>query len=53
MAAGVYAAIWSLAFGSIIAGNLFVHRHYTQRMQQEIQQFEVNWQKLEKRYGKN
>lgn len=53
MAAGIYAAFWSLTFGSILAGNLFIHRHYTRLMQREIQQFEVSWKKLESRYGKN
>lgn len=47
----LFFSLWSLAFGSLLGGQFFVHQHYLQVMHQDARHFEQEWKKLEKTYG--
>jgi len=48
----MFFGLWCLAFGPLLSGSWFIHRKYTEAMQQDAQQFEADWQKLENDHAK-
>jgi hypothetical protein len=46
----LHAALWTLAFSTVVVGLISVHRQNTHHMREQIQRFEARWHQLEARY---